>query len=111
MNIIVSDNQLCSIKNNVEKLLMCDDHLFIIVELKTEIKSIKGFFGKLTNQEVITNVKMLGYNFKGKFVGFIDESEMDMILSIYDFYQLRNNWLAFKEQLKAFGFIVKKITS
>ena len=109
MNILVSEKNLDVVKANVKNLLLYNDHLFVIDNLKTEVKTVKGFFRNERKEEFITNIEVLGYNYKGKFVGVVNESEIERIVSLYDFYQLRNNWLVFKEQLEAFGFKINKI--
>jgi hypothetical protein len=105
------------IKECSGKMLMANAKLFLITDVKfedIEETITEGLFKKTTKTIVsryITSVKIYSYHTEGKFLGTMTDEITGMFLSMYNFYQLRKNWVEFKEMLQAFRIDVSVMES
>jgi hypothetical protein len=64
---------------------------------------------KLVKNIYLTELSIIGYNTKGRFLGTLSDEAAFRLVYIYDLYYFRDNWLEFKEELKAFGLELTEI--
>lgn len=77
-----------------------------------EVEEVKKHWFKpdeTVKVKYLTNLVVLGYNIDKKFLGSVSEETIEHSFVYKDLTKLRQNWLDFKEQLKAFGAVVEKI--
>jgi hypothetical protein len=117
MKLKVSQSDETMIKECSGKMLMANAKLFLITDVKfedIEETITEGLFKKTTKTIVsryITSVKIYSYHTEGKFLGTMTDEITGMFLSMYNFYQLRKNWVEFKEMLQAFRIDVSVMES
>lgn len=97
------------------KMLMRDSQLYNISDYKIEEVTEtpeKTWLNKNPKPEtklILKEISVLGYNSDGRFLGTFDESTCRRLITYFDLYYFRNTWIAFNEQLRAFGLEVKEI--
>lgn len=105
-------------KNIKDQLIKYNNYLMMdgarIISFKEpkieEVEEKYGFRNKKTRTAYyVTSCKMLGYDFEGGYLGNSYYDDMEYYLLHRDLDGLRRNFLVFQNQLKAFGFEMKKI--
>ena len=101
--------------NAVKNSLLLDSRnmkLFVIkdFDIKTETTKHIGLLSKKTiAKNYLTSIKIFAYHMDAKFLGSLGDDACKSMVMLYDFYQMRDSWIKFREQLKAFGFEVNQI--
>lgn len=115
MNIEISQSTKTQLGILKDKMLMRDGVLYKITDFEIETVTVtpeKTFFNrnpKPKTQLILKSIRILGYNSEGRFLGTFDEGACRRLVTWFDLYYFRNNWINFNEQLQAFGLEVKKI--
>lgn len=93
-----------------DKLLLSSlGQIFVVNDFTVEYGIKTGLFGRKHKTDYITSMKIYTYNDQGKFLGTLGDDACESMLRLYDFYVMRQQFVDFIEQLKAFGFEVVKI--
>lgn len=116
MKIFINSETENMIKTVLNKTLMLSNNKIIVI-MSIDIQDVKetritGFWKKTTETKVrrcVVDAKILSYHTEGKFIGTLQEGAVDSLLTWYNLYKLRNQWLEFKEMINAFGFEFTKI--
>jgi hypothetical protein len=110
MKIETYDNQITMLDSVKGKLLLSSlGQIFCVKDFTIEHAIEVGIFGGKKHVKYITDLKIYTYHPQGKFLGVVREDACESMLHRYDFYIMRDQWIEFKEQLKAFGFEIQKI--
>ncbi len=115
VNIKISENKETELNCLKDKMLMKNNFLYCIEDYKVEEimeKQKKTLFGRhrpLKKALYVTDMTLRAYNGNGKFLGYMREDACYRFLIYYNLYNFHETWVKFLEQLKAFGFEVKKI--
>ena len=112
MKEIISQQTATMLNSLQGKLLLNGDNLICIDSVKTQ-KDVytpeKTFFNKHPKDRFViylTELKIRGYNDRGRFMGLLDDSASLYMVRLFDFYNMRNKWEAMHEQIKAFGYTI-----
>jgi len=119
MKIKVSDSDILMFTQNKNALLLSKQtcRIFAIadftIEDGEEVIVKKKWFSKKSEsttvkQKFLTDLKIESWHTTGKFVGILTE-EASVEFAYKDIYQMRRNWLDFKEMLLGFGMDVLNI--
>ena len=114
MKVEVTHTDMAVIKRNTKALLMLSNRRIYVIDAVTfeeGEKTVKKLFSKpvVEKTNYLVELKVYGYNPKGKFLGELSDEAAIRLVTRYDLDALRNKWRSFKEELEAFGFeIVKK---
>jgi hypothetical protein len=118
MKIKVKDSDILTFENLKGKMLMMGDsnRLYVIADFKTEeleetVVKKKLFKAKTTDvvkQKYLVSVDIHAWHSTGKFLGTMTDDSAEWLLR-RDLYRIRQNWLDFCDQLRAFGIEIKKI--
>lgn len=90
-------------------LLSSLGQIFVVKDFAVENGIRKGLFGGKYEVKYLTKLKIYTYNNQGKFLGVMRDDGCEGMLRHYDFYMMRQQFVDFMEQLKAFGFEIVKI--
>lgn len=119
MRIKVSDTDILMFERNKRALLLSREtcRIFVIADFKIEegeeVTVKKKWYSKksestTTKQKYLTEIEIQSWHSIGKFVGTLTEDACrDFVYK--DIYQMRKNWLDFKDMLKGFGMDVQNI--
>jgi len=116
MKIKITDEYHNDLKAQLNNMLLIKSISFLCVidEFNVEeVEEVKKHWIKpdeTVKVKYLTNLSLHGYNFEKKFIGVVDESVIKNSFVYKNLYELRQNWLDFKEALNAFGAKVEKIT-
>jgi hypothetical protein len=106
----IDDNKITMLGVVKDKLLLSSlGQIFVIKDFIVENGIETGLFGGKHNVKYITDIKIYAYNNEGKFLGVMRNNGCESMLSRYDFYVMRQQFVDFMEQLKSFGFEIVKI--
>jgi len=119
MKLRVSDTDILMFEKNKNALLLSKQtcRIFAIVDFTIEdgeeVIVKKKWFSKKSEsttvkQKYLTKLDIQSWHSTGKFVGILTD-EASAEFAYKDIYQMRRNWLEFKEMLKGFGMDVQKI--
>lgn len=113
MREVINQKILTTLKTLKNKLILDDyNTLYVIKDFKyvkeMSVPKKPIFGGEAVSKEkiILTEIKIIGYNGDGKFMGTFNEDWCTTFIATRNLYYYRNNWEKFKEQLKAFGFKV-----
>ena len=115
LNIELSQSAVSQLSVLKGKFLMRDNVLYKITDYKIEeviTTPKKSWYNKNPKPEtkkILKNVRILGYNSEGRFLGTFDENGCRRLLNFFELYYLRNNWITLLEGLHAFGFEITEI--
>ena len=115
MNIELSDSSITQLGVLKGKFLMRDGVLYKITDYEIEEvtttpeKTWCNRNPQPKTRKVLKSVRILGYNDEGRFLGTFDEATCRRLVTYFDLYYLRNNWIRFVEALHAFGFEITEI--
>lgn len=113
MKLEISENTLSTINIQLKNILMGQNRLLYIESFKTITEDVKvePFWGKsrIVKKTYLTEIKIVGYNPNGDFIGYYSDETCEQIIGYYDLHKMRKNWIEFRNQLKAFGVDVLKI--
>jgi hypothetical protein len=108
MKIQVGQKEINELKNYLNAILLLESTLIVIKDYKIEEVTIKRWLHKPKLVKYLTNITINCYNSKFHWIGVFDQDVSFRILTYNNLNQLRQNWLDFKEGLKAFGFTIIK---
>ena len=118
MKIKANDSDILTLENLKGKFLMLADGNklykivdFKIVELEETVVKKKLFKAKTTDvvkQKYIVSLEIHAWHSTGKFLGTMADNSAEWLIR-RDLYYIRQNWVNFCDQLRAFGYEVKKI--
>jgi len=119
MKIKVTDSDILMFTQNKNALLLSKQtcRIFAIgdftIEDGEEVIVKKKWFSKKSEsttvkQKFLTDLKIESWHTTGKFVGILTE-EASVEFAHKDIYQMRRNWLDFKEMLLGFGMDVLNV--
>jgi hypothetical protein len=115
MNYEISESTATQLGILKGKFLMRDNVLFRISDYKIEDvtetpeKTWLNRNPKPRTKKVLKAINVLGYNDEGHFLGTFSADFCRRLITWFDLYYLRNNWIRFNEQLEAFGFEIRPI--
>ena len=101
--------------NAVKNSLLLDSRnmqLFVVKDFTIESETTHDnglFHNKTVTRNYLTSCKIVTYHTDAKFIGTLRDDSCKHMVILYDFYYMRDSWIKFREQLKAFGFGVSKI--
>ena len=110
MDLEIDANKITMLSTLKGKALLSSlGQLFVVKDftIKEEVK--KGILGRERRTNYLKEIKIFTYHQQGKFLGTLREDACESMLHRYDFYVMRQQWIDFCDQLKAFGFKVEKI--
>lgn len=108
----IDDNKITMLSVVKDKLLLSSlGQIFVVKDFTVENGIETGLFGGKHKVKYITEIKIYTYNNEGKFLGVMRDDSCESMLSRYDFYVMRQQFVEFMEQLKSFGFEIVKIKS
>ena len=120
MKLKITEADVLTLNNLRGKMLLAPDshRLYTIMNLKTEeasetITKKRGFWKKTTTTTVekqlyLTAADVNAWHSTGKFLGTLSDDSAQRLLR-RDLYYLRQKWVDFCDQLKAFGLKVVEI--
>ena len=118
MKIKVKEQDILTLENLKGKMLMMGDcnKLYKIVDFKTveleeTVVTKKLFKAKTTDvvkQKYIVSLEIHAWHSTGKFLGTMADDSAEWLIR-RDLYRIRQNWMDFCDQLRAFGYEIKKI--
>jgi hypothetical protein len=119
MRLKITELDLLTFNNLKGKMLLLSNvpKLYVIADFKTEVVEesvmkkpslFKKAVPTVVKQLYLTSVNVHGYHSTGKFIGSLSDESAEWILR-RDLYHVRQNWVDFNDQLKAFGFKVVEI--
>jgi hypothetical protein len=119
MRIKISEIDLLTFNNLKGKMLLKSDthRLYVIADFKTEVveetvMEKPSLFKKAVpvqkKQLYLTGVNVHAWHSTGKFLGDLTDDSAEWLLR-RDLYRIRQNWIDFCDQLKAFGFKIAEI--
>lgn len=106
----ISENKRQELLSNISNLMLNNEgRLYWLKDCKIESKTetpAPTFWNrkpKPVENLYLVDISLYSYNHLGHFLGKYDYESACEIISSYDLYAMRNEWLEFKEQLKSFG--------
>jgi predicted YcjX-like family ATPase len=120
MKIKITESDVLTLSNLKGKILLTSDthRMYTIMRFKVEeasetIVHKHGFWKKTTTTTVekqlyLTAADVNAWHSQGKFLGTLSDESAEWLLR-RDLYDLRQNWIDFCDQLKAFGLQVVEI--
>ena len=80
-------------------------------QITEEEKIIKHTFRPDETQKVkyLTSMKMYAFHHEGKFLGTLTDDAIERYLTFYNLYYFRQDWVDFREQLRAYDLDVVEI--
>jgi hypothetical protein len=105
MRIETDNHQITMLNVLKDKLLLSSlGQIFVIKDFTIENFIEDRLFGRKKTVKYITDFKIEIYNDYAKFLGLLSGNSCESVLHRYDLYMMRQQWINFMEQLKAFGF-------
>lgn len=115
MRLKVTDSQINKIERNSKSILMSTERRIFVIDDYTveECEEPKKTFLKkskeLVKNKYLTSAVVLGYNTEGKFLGSMNDQGVENFFMFTNFDKMRQRWLDFKEELKAFHLEIKHV--
>lgn len=116
MKIKITDEYHNDLNAHLNDMLLIKSISFLcaIDEFKVEeVEEVKKHWFKpdeTVKVKYLTSLNLLGYSKEKKYLGTVCDEVIENSFVYKDLDKLRQNWIDFKEQLKAFGAVVEKIT-
>ena len=113
MKIRITDEYHNDLKVHLKDMLLIKSISFLCCIYDFEVEEVeevkKHWFkpDEIVKVKYLTKLELTGYQQKGKYLGTVSDEVIEGSFVYKDLDELRQNWLDFKEQLKAFGATVE----